>query len=172
MFVDTRASPHERARMRWFLGFLLFAACNKSASTSSSGLALGEATVYENVDRKWQHLDPPRVEMKLHADGNVEFINDKTGEPWIQFEVKPDGSLGHAGKMLGRLGDNKNVTIDGNTATVTIENEHVKVTLGDDGNVTVHDRPDGVKWRIEAKDPAVRYTAFRVLAISMKTALD
>jgi hypothetical protein len=41
-----------------------------------------------------------------------------------------------------------------------------------DGAVTVHDRPDGVKWRIDAADAAVRRTAVLALGLTMKTALD
>lgn len=169
---------------------LLIAACGNHSTepTPAHGsgsaafhLTLGDATVYELVDRRWQKVDPPRPDVVLHSDGTAEMINDKTGKPWITFHVSEDGKVLQGDTQVATLtehgisspdGKPSAVTIDGNTADVAIEDEHVKVTLAPDGAVTVVGRPDGVKWRIDAHDPAVARTAFLVLALTMKTALD
>lgn len=168
---------------------VLLAACGKSASTSDPAptitgfhVALGDATVYELVDRRWRTRDKPARDLVLHADGKVDFINDKTDKTMMTLTVQPDGTVVADGKPAMRLTEHGvtrvdgaqmlPVVIDGDTVTVTIEDKPVKVVLAADGNVTVVDRPDGNKWRIDAADPAVRRTAFRLLAIEMKEALD
>jgi hypothetical protein len=171
---------------------LLIAACGnhakdpKQTAAAGSGsatfhLRLGDATVYELVDRRWQKVEPPRPDLVLHADGTAEMINDKTGKPSLTFHVTEDGKVLQGDTQVATItehgivdadGKPSEVTIDGNTASVAIENEQVKVTLAPDGKVTVVGRPDGVKWRIDAHDPAVSRTAFFVLALTMKTALD
>lgn len=98
----------------------------------------------------------------------------------MTFAVKPDGRISYEGKPMGALtgrgvvGPNGNVQVPlaGDTLSVQIDDQVVKVSLAADGTVTVHDRPDGVKWRIDAPDPAVRRTAFLALGLTMKSALD
>lgn len=151
-------------------------------ATSSFQIALGDATVYELVDRKWHKREPPAKDLVMHPDGTVEVINDKTGEAMLTMGVAADGTVTVGGKQVARIGDRDitdlasnqpfPVTIDGDTASVDIDGTIVKVVLAADGNITVVDRPDGNKWRIDAKDPAVMRTMFRVLAMHMKTALD
>jgi hypothetical protein len=155
-----------------------------AAKPTSAGvhLALGDATVYELVDRRWRKRDPPTRRLVLHADGTVEMINDKTDKPWMTFAVKDDGTVLAEGKPMATIAEhgitdamtNRPVPleIDGNTITVHIDKDAVKVVLATDGNITVVDRPDGNKWRIDAKTPEVMRTAFLVLALDMKTALD
>jgi hypothetical protein len=149
------------------LAFLLTAACSNS-KPAPSGVALGDATVYELVDRRFQKREPPVVELKLRADGRGEWFNDKTGKPYGAFTVNTNGTLAIATTTTTV----PLPALDGDSITLDIDGKPVKVVLGADGNVTVADRPDGVKWRIEAKDPAVARTAFRVLAVTMKQALD
>lgn len=164
---------------------LLLAACGNHGTPSSGPaafhLSLGDATVYEQVDRRWQKVDPPRRDLVLHADGTAEMINDKTDRPWITFHVSAEGKVLQGDKPVATItehgitdpdGKPGNVTIDGNSVTVSIDGEPVKVTLAPDGTVTVIGRPDGAKWRVDAHDPAVARTAFLVLALTMKTALD
>jgi hypothetical protein len=145
-------------------------------------VALGDATVYQLVDRKLKKLDPPAKDLVMHANGTVDVINDKTGESMMTFVVDTDGTVSVGGKPVAKLAEHDitdltsnqpfPVTLDGDTASVDIDGTTVKVVLAADGNITVVDRPDGNKWRIDAKDPAVMRTAFRVLAMHMKTALD
>jgi len=146
----------------------------------ATAIKLGDATVYELVNRRWDKVDPPKRAMVLHADGTLEDINDKTDKPWMTFAIKLDGSVSFEGKPVGTISDRGVVGADGqvqiplagDTLSVKIDDKIVKVSLGSDGNVTVHDRPDGVKWRIDAADAAVRRTAFLALGLTMKTALD
>ena len=143
-------------------------------------LELGDATVYELVDRRWNKRDKPARELVLHGDGQVEMINDKTDKPMATFTVKPDGTLAMGDKDVAKIGEHGIVqmgkamplTIDGNTIELDVNDKHVTVTLADDGNVTVAGLPDGNKWRIDGKDKDVRRTAFLVLALDMKAALD
>jgi hypothetical protein len=183
--------------MRFALVLLLVACGNKepapstkpgSAAPSTTApaagtLALGDATVYELVSRKWEKRDPPVKELVMYPDGKVELFNDKTGNVMGTLFVKPDGTVSFEGdrpiakigeREIAPAGENRinPLVVDGNTIIVRIENQQVKVVLADDGNITVLDRPDGNKWRIEAKDPAVRRTAFLVLGLQMQTALD
>lgn len=166
--------------------------CGKAKDTSSAppapantapaaaGIKLGDATVYVLVDRRLQKVDPPKRDMVLHADGTIEMINDKTDKPWMTFAVKPDGRVMAEGKPVGALSDRGilgpdgqvEIPLDGDTLSVKVDSDVVKVSLGRDGTVTVHDRPDGAKWRIDAADAAVRRTAFLALGMTMKTALD
>src|SRR5436853_3488721 len=47
---------------------------------STFQIAVGDATVYELVDRKWQKRSPPTKDLVMHADGTVDVLNDKTGD--------------------------------------------------------------------------------------------
>ena len=155
-------------------------ACRPGAP--SSGLVLGDATVYELVNRRFETLEKPARALVLHTDGTLELINDKTDRPWMTFVVKTDGTVLSGGKPLARItehaivdADNQStraVLFDGDVATVVIEGTAVKVVMSSDGTITSSDRPGVVKWRIEAKDPAVRRTAFRALGLQLKAALD
>lgn len=152
------------------------------SSARAFHLTLGDATVYELVDRRWNVRAKPVRKLVLHADGTAELINDKTDRPMLTFTVKTDGTVLSDGQPLAAISEHAitdlathkpwPLSIDGNTISLQIDGATVKVVLADDGNITVADRPDGNKWRIDAKDPAVRRTAFLVLALSMKTALD
>lgn len=164
---------------------LLASACSghgNAQAASGFHLKLGDATVYELVDRRWNKRDKPARDLVLHADGTAEIINDKTDKPWITFQVKEDGTVLAKGEPVMTISEHGivdarskqalPVEIEGNVVWVTIDKERVKVVLADDGNITVVDRPDGNKWRIDAKDKDVRRTAFLVLATEMKVALD
>lgn len=145
-------------------------------------VGLGDATVYELVNRKWEKVDPPARKIVLHADGTAEWFSDKTDAVMFTMTVKPDGTVTAEGKPMFTLGERTitsamsnaplPLTIDGDTISLEVNDKTVKVVLAADGNITVVDRPDGNKWRIEAKDPAVMRTAFRVLATQMESALD
>jgi hypothetical protein len=152
-------------------------------SAVANKLVLGDATVYELVSRKWERRDPPVKELVMYPDGKVELLADKSGEVMLVLFVKPDGTVTFEdGKPIATIGEREitpagksrlnPLVIDGDTIIVTIEAKQVKVVLAEDGNITVLDRPDGNKWRIDAKDPAVRRTAFRVLGLQMQMALD
>jgi hypothetical protein len=170
---------------------LAFAACDKPATRSEPAatkaapafhLALGDATVYELVDRRWRTREKPTRDLVLHADGTAEVINDKTDKPWITWVIKEDGTVLGEGKLVAMISEHVitdvksgkplALSIDGDTISVQIDSKTVKVVLASDGNITVIDRPDGNKWRIDAKDPAVMRSAFLALALTMKTALD
>ncbi len=163
---------------------LALSACSHDTAHAAAGfhMKLGDATVYELVDRRWNKRDKPARHVVLHADGTAEIINDKTDKAWITFQVKEDGTVLAKGEPVMTISehgivDAKSkkplpVEIDGNVVWVTIDKDRVKVVLADDGNITVVDRPDGNKWRIDAKDKDVRRTAFLVLATEMKVALD
>jgi hypothetical protein len=167
-------------------GCLLVVGCGTHDAASGSGsggfhIALGDATVFELVDRRLNKLDKPRPDLVLHPDGNAELINDKTGKPWMTYMVKPDGTVMVGDKPIAILSEHgitdptshkQVLELDGDTASLAIDGKTVKVVLASDGNITVLDRPDGNKWRIDAKDPAVMRTAFLVLGLSMKVALD
>jgi len=147
---------------------LLVAACSNQ-KPAPSGIVLGDATVYELVDRRFQKREPPVVELKLHADGRGEWFNDKTGEPYGAFTVNPNGTLA----ITTTTTTVPLPALDGDTITLSIDGKPMKVVLRSDGNVAVvGNLGDVVKWRIAAKDPAVARTAFRVLAVTMKQALD
>ncbi|MEP6864903.1 MAG: hypothetical protein ABJE66_30065 [Deltaproteobacteria bacterium] len=152
------------------------------ATRAPAHLPLGDATVYELVDRRWRKVDPPHRELVLHADGTAEMINDKTGKAWLTFHVTEDGAVSLDGKRVAMLTDQRILNADGtpsnievhdNTVSFMIGKEPVHVVLAQDGRITVLDRPDGVKWRIDASSPAVMRTAFLLLAATtMKIALD
>lgn len=161
------------------LAILVLSACSKHGS-GRFHLKLGDVTVYELVDRRWNHHEPKR-DLVLHADGTAEIINDKTDKPWMTFQIKEDGTVLAQGKPVGTISEHGitdangkplPLEIDGDTITVHIEQEAVKVVLASDGNITVVARPDGNKWRIDTKDPELMRTAFLVLAMEMKVALD
>src|SRR5690242_16595019 len=92
----------------------LLLACGKStpsskpAGTTTSApssarafhLALGDATVYELVDRRLNVRDKPVRHLVLHADGTAELINDKTDRPMITLMVRADGTVLADGKPV------------------------------------------------------------------------
>jgi hypothetical protein len=172
------------------LSLAVVSACKKdtpatkpAATTEPAPFAivLGDATVYELVGRKYDKLDPPGRELVLHSDGTVEMMFGKDGKPLITAMLKADGTMTADGKAVAVIsehaltateGNKQMATVDGNTITVQIEDKRVTSELAADGSVTVLDSPYKTKWRIDAKDPAVRRTAFLLLGTMMKTALD
>ncbi|HEY4056038.1 MAG TPA: hypothetical protein VGM39_05490 [Kofleriaceae bacterium] len=186
---------------RVVLALLLTTACGKSPApaagtpeptvkqpSDASGFKLGEATVIELLDKNFQPVSRPL--WRLHADGKTEGVN-RSGEWRDNFvEAKPDGTLWMQGHQLAKVTDKAitytsdggppPIAIDGDTLSVVVwqkahdgEDYTAKIELASDGAITVHHR-DGTRvyWKIEAADPAVMRTAYRVFALSMKTILD
>src|SRR6185437_4009490 len=154
--VTRRISPPSRDRraamIRLVIASLVLAALARPSRSQPAApgvhLTLGDATVYELVDRRLHKRATPVRDVVLHADGKVEFINDKTDKPMMTFVVKPDGTVFADGKPMAvislhglmDLTTNQplSVTIDGDTVLFKIDDKTVKVTLDPaSGNVTV-----------------------------------
>jgi hypothetical protein len=154
----------------------------RASSSPSFHLTLGDATVYELVDRYRKPRAKPTRYLVVRAGGTVDLINTRTDRPWVTFVVKDDGTVLDRGKPIAAISEHAIIelphdkrmplTIEGDTISLEIKGEVVKVSLAKGGNVTVIDRPDGNKWRIDAQSPAVLRTAFLVLALAMKDELD